>query len=100
MSARLDRALPRFQTPHPGDEVVLWLRSELFDELRPQGAAERVRELLAKGVDRLRVRVVKVPWGDVLGADDAVKVEAPELACGPSETAIYVRLAYLELPTI
>ncbi len=91
---------PRFRRPHPGDEVDLWLRSELSRELAPPTAATRVRELRASGVDRLRVRVVKVPLADVLAAEDAVKVQAPELMADTGDPTVYVRLEFLDLPTI
>jgi hypothetical protein len=89
----------RFRAPRRGDEVDLWLRGELVGELAPPTAADRVRELRGRGVDRLRVRVVKVPWGDVLAAEDAVKVEAPELMGDTAYPGVYVRLEFLDLPT-
>src|SRR5688500_7747821 len=89
----------RFRAPRPGDEVDLWLRAELVGELAPLTAAARVRELRSRGVDRLRVRVVKVPAGDVLAAGDAVKVEAPELMGHTADPGVYVRLEDLDLPT-
>lgn len=90
----------RFRSPQRGDEVDLWLRAELVGELAPPPAAARVRELRARGIERLRVRVVKVPWGEVLTAEDAVKVEAPELMGETGDPAVYVRLEFLDLPTI
>jgi hypothetical protein len=90
----------RFATPHPGDEVDLWLRPELSSELPLPTAAARLNELRASGVDRLRVRVARVPHGDVLSAEDAVKVEAPELIGDPGDSGVYVRLEFLDLPTI
>ena len=89
----------RFRRPAPGAEVDLWLRSELPGELTPATAA-RVQDLRASGVDRLRVRVVKVPRADVLAAEDAVKVEAPELVGDSGDSGVYVRLEFLDLPTI
>jgi type IV pilus biogenesis protein CpaD/CtpE len=85
--------------PRPGDEVDLCLRSGLLRELAPAAAAQ-VRELRASGVDRLRVRVVKVPSGDVLAAEDAVKVEAPELLGKTGDAGLYVRLDFLDLRAI
>jgi hypothetical protein len=90
----------RFATPHPGDEVDLWLDAELACELAPATAAARLHELRASGVDRVRVRVVRVPQSDVLGAEDAVKVEAPELIGGTGDPTVYVRLEFLDLPPI
>lgn len=75
------------------------MRSELVRELAPASAAARVRELRASGVDRVRVRVVKAPRGEVLAAKAAVKVEAPELNGGTGDPALYVRLEFLNLPT-
>ncbi len=93
------RTSHRFRTPRPGDEVNLWLCSELSRELALPTAAARVHELRVSGVDRLPVRVVKAPLADVLGAEDAVKVEAPELIEAGDPT-VYVRLEFLDLPTI
>ena len=90
----------RVRSPQRGDEVDLWLRAELVGELAPPTAAARVRELRARGIERLRVRVVKVPWGEVLTAEDAVKIEAPELMGETGDIAVYVRLEFLDLPTI
>jgi DNA-binding NarL/FixJ family response regulator len=90
----------RFRTPHPGDEVDLRLCPELSRELSQAGAAARVRELRASGVDRLRVRVVKAPIGQVLAPEDAVKVAAPELLRDPAEPTVYVRLEFLDLPPL
>jgi hypothetical protein len=90
----------RFRRPRPGEEVDLWLRSELADELAPPEAAACVDKLRADGVDRLRVTVVKSPGAELLGAEDAVKVQAPELAADPRDPAVYVRLAFLDLPPI
>jgi hypothetical protein len=89
-----------FRSPRPGDEVDLSLRLELLSELTPPTAAARVSELRASGVERLRVRVVKVPWGDVLSAEDAVKVEATELIGDTGDPTVYVRLEFLDLPSI
>ena len=91
---------PRFRRPHPGDEVDLWLGSELSRELAATAAATRVRELRASGVDRVRVRVVKAPLAEVLAAEDAVKVEAPQLIGDTGDPTVYVRLEFLDLPTI
>jgi hypothetical protein len=90
----------RFRRPHPGDEVDLWLSSELPGELARPGAAARVQELRASGVERLRVRVVKAPRADVLAPEDAVKVEAPELSGDPADPTFYVRLEFLDVPTL
>jgi hypothetical protein len=90
----------RFRTPQPGDEVDLWLSSELERELAQPTTAARVHELRQSGIDRLRVRVVKVPRMRVLGAQDAVKVEAPELSGDTGDPALYVRLDLLDLPAI
>ena len=86
----------RFCRLRPGDEANLCLRSELSRELGP-AAAVRIQELQASGVDRLTVRVVKAPRADVLGVQDAVKVEAPELV-GRSDPTVYVRVEFLEVP--
>jgi hypothetical protein len=96
----LRRTGRRFRAPHPGDEVDLWLCLGLLSELASPTAVARVRELRASGVDRLRVRVVKVPWGDVLAAEDAVKVEAPEFVEDTGDPTLYVSLKFLDLPTI
>lgn len=88
----------RFGRLRPGDEVNLWLRSELSRELAPTAAA-RIHELRASGVDRLPVRVVKAPLANVLGAEDAVKVEAPELT-EAGDPRVYVRVEFLDLPII
>jgi hypothetical protein len=90
----------RFRRPHPGDQVDLWLRAELPRELALPAAAARVRELRASGVDRLRVRVVKAPRAEVLAAEDAVKVEAPELNRDTADPTLYVRLEFLDVPTV
>ena len=90
----------RFRRPRPGDEVDLWLRSELPGELALPTAAARVHELRASGVDRIRVRVVKAPRADVLAAEDAVKVEAPELSGDTADPTFYVRLEFLDVPTV
>lgn len=90
----------RFRTPHPGDQVDLWLSSELERELTPSTTAARVHELRQRGIDRLRVRVLKAPRIDVLGEQDAIKVEAPELAGDAGDPTAYVRLKLLDLPTI
>jgi hypothetical protein len=90
----------RFRRPHPGDEVDLCLRAELAGELALPTAAARVRELRASGVDRLRVRVVKAPRAEVLAAEDAVKVEAPELNRDAADATFYVRLKFLDVPTV
>lgn len=89
-----------FRKPYPGEKVDLWLRSELSRELVSTTAAARVDELRASGANRLQVRVVKVPIGDMLGARDAVKVEAPELTGDTGDPTVYVRLEFLDLPTI
>jgi hypothetical protein len=78
--------------------VDLWLHSGLPGELRSARAAARVRELRARGVNRLRVRVVKAPRLDPLSADDAVKIEAPDLIQDTSDPTVYVRLEFLDLP--
>ena len=70
-----------------------------MSELAPTAAA-RVRELRASGPDRLRVRVVKVPWAHVLAAEDAVKVEVPELIGDTGDATMYVSLRFLDLPTV
>ena len=90
----------RFRRPQPGDDVDLWLRSELAGELALPTAAARVHELRARGVDRLRVRVVKAPRAEVLAAQDAVKVEAPELNRDAADPTLYVRLEFLDVPTV
>ncbi len=89
-----------FRKPHPGDELDLWLRSDLSRELAPPSAAAGFEELRASGADRLRVRVVKVPVGEVLGAGDAVKVEAPEFVGDTGDPTVYVSLEFLDLPSI
>jgi hypothetical protein len=89
----------RLRTPHRGDEVDLWLRSDLSEELGLAPAAARMRELRARGVDRLRVRVVKAPLVDLVSADDAVKIEAPDLLQDTSDPTIYIRVKFLDLPT-
>jgi anti-anti-sigma factor len=89
----------RFRTPHAGDEVDLWLRSDLSSEFGLAPAAARLRELRAGGVDRLRVRVVKAPRVESLSAEDAVKIEAPDLLQDTSDPTVYVRLEFLDLPT-
>ena len=85
----------RFRRFRPGDELNLCLRSELSRELAPAAAA-RLQELRADGVDRLPVHVVKAPRA-VLGAEDAVKVDAPDLV-GTTDPTFYVRVEFLELP--
>ena len=85
----------RFRRFRPGDELNLCLRSELSRDLEPTAAA-RLQELRADGVDRLPVQVVKAPRA-VLGAEDAVKVEAPDLV-GTTDPTVYVRVEFLELP--
>ena len=90
----------RLCRPHPGDDVDLWLCLGLVRELASPTAVARVQELRASGIDRLRVRVVKVPWGDVLAGEDAVKVEAPELSADTADPTVYVSLKFLDLPTI
>jgi len=85
----------RFRRFRPGDEVNLCLCSDLSRELGPAAAA-RMRELRADGVDRLPVQVVKAPRA-VLGAQDAVKVDAPDLV-GTTDPTVYVRVEFLELP--
>jgi hypothetical protein len=89
----------RFRRPRPGDEIYLLLRSELSRELALPSAAARIHELQASGLDRVAVRVVKAPLADVLGPEDAVKVEAPELVEADDPT-VYVRVKFLELPVI
>ena len=59
-----------------------------------------MRELRARGIDRVRVRVMKVPRAGVLAAEDAVKVEAPELIGDGDDSGLYVRLAFLDLPAV
>ena len=59
-----------------------------------------MRELRARGIDRVRVRVVKVPQAGMLGAEDAVKVEAPELTGDGDDSGLYVSLAFLDMPTV
>jgi hypothetical protein len=44
--------------------------------------------------------VVKAPRVGTLGADDAVKVQAPELAGDTGDPGVYVRLEFLDLPAI
>jgi hypothetical protein len=90
----------RFRTPRRGDEVDLRLRSDLSGELALPAAAARVRELRASGVDHVRVRVVKAPRLEVLSAQDAVKVAAPDLLHDTTDPTVYVRLEFLDLPTI
>ena len=43
---------------------------------------------------------MKAPRIDTLAAEDAVKVEAPELAGDTGDPAVYVRLEFLDLPAI
>ena len=43
---------------------------------------------------------MKVPLADVLAAEDAVKVQAPELMADTGDPTVYVRLEFLDLPTI
>jgi anti-anti-sigma factor len=93
-----ERRPRRLRTPHPGDDVDLWLRSDLAGELGLAPAAARVHELRARGVNRLRVRVVKAPQLNLLSEDDAVKIEAPELLPDSSDPTAYVRLKFLDLP--
>jgi anti-sigma B factor antagonist len=95
-----DEGRRRLRTPHPGDEVDLWLHADLSSELGLASAAARVRELRARGVDRIRVRVVKAPHLDRLSADDAVKIEAPELLQDTLDPTAYVRLKFLDLATV
>jgi hypothetical protein len=90
----------RFRKPQPGDEVQLHLRDDLSHELAPVGAGARVRDLRAHGVEQLRVRVLKVPRGSVLAAEDAVKVEAPELTGDRHDPGVYVRIEFLDLPAL
>jgi hypothetical protein len=87
------------RSPRPGDKVYVLLRSELSRELALPSAAARIHELQASGLDRVAVRVVKAPRADVLGPEDAVKVEAPELA-EPGDPTVYVRVKFLDLPVI
>jgi hypothetical protein len=75
------------------------LRSELSRELALPSAAARIHELQASGLDRVAVRVVQAPLADVLGPEDAVKLEAPELAEAGLPT-VYVRVKFLDLPVI
>jgi hypothetical protein len=89
----------RVRTPRPGDEVYLWLRPELSLELALPAAAARIHELQASGLDRVAVRVVKAPLADMLGPEDAIKVDAPELAEAGNPT-VYVRVKFLDLPAI
>jgi hypothetical protein len=89
----------RFRRPNPGDEIDLRLRAGLERELEPSATA-RIRELRRRGIDRLRIRVVKAPRLAVLSAQDAVKVEAPELAGATGDPTAYVRLEFLDLPAI
>ena len=101
----MDQNIPRgrgrrFRKPQPGDEVSLWLRDELSRELAPRTAAARVDELRASGVERLSVRVAKVPRGYLLGAQDAVKVEAPQLTGDAADAGVYVRIEFLDLPAV
>jgi|SRR5215218_8578899 len=90
----------RFRRPSPGDEVDLCLRQDLPDELGSDAAPDRVHQLRARGIDRLRVRVVKAPRADVLTADDAVKVRALSLASDMNDAGLYVRVEFLDLPAI
>jgi hypothetical protein len=89
-----------FRRPRPGAEVTLFLRPDLSANLSPPSAAARLGELRARGIDRVRVRVLKAPRGQVLTGEDAVKVEAPELTGDSVDTTVYVRLEFLDLPTI
>jgi hypothetical protein len=75
------------------------LRSELSRELLLPRAAARIHELRASGVDRVPVRVVKAPRAALLDAEDAVKIDAPELMDAGDPT-VYVRVKFLDLPTI
>lgn len=47
-----------------------------------------------------RVQVGKVPFGQVLAAEDAIKVAAPELIEDTYDPTVYVRREFLNLPTI
>jgi hypothetical protein len=42
---------------------------------------------------------VRVPWGDMVAAEDAVEVEGPELMGDTAYPGVYVRLEFLDLPT-
>ncbi len=44
--------------------------------------------------------MVKVPFGQVLAAEDAIKVAAPELIEDTHDPTVYVRREFLNLPTI
>jgi hypothetical protein len=90
----------RFRRPTPGTEVYLALRPELSRNLPLRAAAARLDELRASGIERIAVRVVKAPRGDVLTPEDAVKIEVPELAGDSADPTLYVRLEFLDLPTI
>jgi hypothetical protein len=89
----------RFRTPRRGEQVNLWLRSDLPSELALPSAAARIHELQARGIDCVAVRVLKAPLTDVLSAEDAVKVEALQLTEADDATA-YVRVKFLDLPAI
>jgi hypothetical protein len=89
----------RFRRPLPGTEVYLDLRSALSRNLSPPTAA-RLDDLRASGVDRIQVRVLKAPRGDVLTSEDAVKIEVPELTGDSTDPTMYVPLEFLDLPSI
>jgi hypothetical protein len=93
------RSSRHFRRPNPGDEIDLRLHDGLERELGPSATA-RIRQLRQRGIDRLRIRVVKAPRLEVLSAQDAVKVEAPELAGATGDPTAYVRLEFLDLPAI
>ena len=44
--------------------------------------------------------MVKVPFGQVLAAEDAIKVAAPELIEDTHDPTVNVRREFLNLPTI
>jgi hypothetical protein len=88
-----------FRAPRAGEQVNLWLRSDLPRELALPSAAARIHELQARGIDHVAVQVMKVPLADVLGAEDAVKVAAPQLTEAKDASA-YVRVKFLDLPAI
>ena len=41
-----------------------------------------------------------MPWAHVLAAEDAVKVEVPELIGDTGDATMYVSLRFLDLPTV
>ena len=93
------------RAPGLGEELYLNLDAKLADELATEFAdahpenpaiAERVKELLARGQRRLRVRVVNAPQ-QPLAEEDVVEVDEPELT-GVRGDSPAVAAQYLSLP--